>query len=102
MQPISDLASYARRGHGGARLARRIDGTAGSAGRTVKRSCQRSCERPITAEVAAGDHLAGDFARGEIALQAEFGGEAELAVDGAADLAGDADGGAGSGLGPRA
>ncbi len=39
--------------------------------------------------------LAGDLARGEVALQAEFGGEAELAVDGAADLRGDADGGAG-------
>ena len=41
------------------------------------------------------DDLAGDFARREIALQAELGGEAELAVDGAADLRGDADGGAG-------
>ena len=44
--------------------------------------------------VEDGDDLAGDFASGEIALQAELGGEAELAVDGAADLAGDADGGA--------
>ena len=41
------------------------------------------------------DDLACDFARGEIALQAEFRGEAELAVDGATDLRGDADGGAG-------
>ena len=44
-----------------------------------------------------GDDLAGDFACGEVALEAEFGGEAELAVDGAADLAGDADGGAPAG-----
>ena len=43
------------------------------------------------------DDLAGDLAGGEVALQAEFGGEAELAVDGAADLAGDADGGAAPG-----
>ena len=41
-----------------------------------------------------GDDLAGDLAGGEIALDAELGGETELAVDGAADLRGDADGGA--------
>ena len=40
-----------------------------------------------------GGDLAGDLARGEVAADAELGGEAELAVDGAADLAGDADGG---------
>ena len=40
-----------------------------------------------------GDDLSGDFAGGEVADDAELGGEAELAVDGAADLAGDADGG---------
>ena len=41
-----------------------------------------------------GDDLAGDLAGGEVALDAEFGGETELTVDGAADLRGDADGGA--------
>jgi len=40
-----------------------------------------------------GDHLASDFARGKISLQSQFCGEAELAVHGAAHLAGDADGG---------
>jgi len=44
--------------------------------------------------VEDGDDLAGDFAGGEVALEAEFGGETELTVDSAADLAGDADGGA--------
>ncbi len=43
--------------------------------------------------VEDGDDLAGDFARGEVALQAKLRGQAELAVDRAADLAGDADGG---------
>jgi hypothetical protein len=41
-----------------------------------------------------GDDLAGNLACGEVALQAQLGGEAELAVDGATDLRGDADGGA--------
>ena len=40
------------------------------------------------------DDLAGDLAGGEVAADAELGGEAELAVDGAAYLARDADGGA--------
>ena len=39
----------------------------------------------------SGD-LAGDLAWSEVAADAELSGEAELAVDGAADLAGDADG----------
>ena len=42
--------------------------------------------------VEDGGDLAGDLARGEVAADAELRGEAELAVDGAADLAGDADG----------
>jgi len=37
-----------------------------------------------------GDHLAGDFSGGEVANDAQFCGQAELAVDGAADLAGNA------------
>ena len=41
-----------------------------------------------------GDDLTGDLAGGEIAFDAELGGETELAVDGAADLRGDADSGA--------
>src|SRR5262249_8096767 len=41
------------------------------------------------------DHLPCDLSSGEIALQAEFRGQAELAVDGAADLARHADGCAG-------
>ena len=45
--------------------------------------------------VEDGEDLSGDFAGGEIAVQAEKGRHAELAVDGAADLGGDADGGAG-------
>ena len=40
------------------------------------------------------DDLTGDLAGGEVALDAELRGETELAVDGAADLGGDADGGA--------
>ena len=44
-----------------------------------------------------GDHLAGDLARGQVALETELGGQAELAVDGAAHLAGDADRRAGPG-----
>ena len=44
--------------------------------------------------VEDGGDLSGDLAGGEVAADAELGGEAELAVDGAADLAGDADGGA--------
>src|SRR5271166_6287279 len=44
--------------------------------------------------VERGEDLANDFAWGEIALEAEKGRHAELAVDGAADLGGDADGGA--------
>ena len=40
-----------------------------------------------------GDDLSGDFSGGEVADDAELRGEAELAVDRAADLAGDADGG---------
>ena len=47
--------------------------------------------------VEDGGDLAGDLAGGEIAADAEFGGEAELAVDGAADLRRDADGGAAEG-----
>ncbi len=49
--------------------------------------------------VEHGGDLSGDLARGEVAADAELGGEAELAVDGAADLAGDADGGAAVGEG---
>ena len=45
--------------------------------------------------VEDGEDLADDFAGGEVAVQAEKGGHAEGAFDGAADLAGDADGGAG-------
>ena len=41
-----------------------------------------------------GDDLTGDLAGGEIAFDAELRGETELSVDGAADLRGDADGGA--------
>ena len=40
------------------------------------------------------DDLTGDLAGSEVALDAELCGETELAVDGAADLRGDADGGA--------
>ena len=40
------------------------------------------------------DDLTGDLAGGEVAFDAELRGETELAVDGAADLRGDADGGA--------
>lgn len=40
-----------------------------------------------------GDDLSGDFSGGEVADDPEFGSEAELAVDGAADLAGNADSG---------
>ena len=47
--------------------------------------------------VEDGGDLAGDLARGEVAADAEFGGKAELAVDGAADLRRDADGGAAEG-----
>src|SRR6185437_9764463 len=39
------------------------------------------------------DHLPGDFSGGKVADNAQLGGEAELAIDGAADLAGDAEGG---------
>src|SRR6202020_1393229 len=49
--------------------------------------------------VEDGCALAGDLAGGEVAADAEFGGEAELAVDGAAYLAGDAEGGAAVGEG---
>ncbi len=44
--------------------------------------------------VEDGGDLSGYLAGGEVAADAKFGGEAELAVDGAAYLAGDADGGA--------
>src|SRR3974390_634118 len=44
--------------------------------------------------VEDGEDLAGDFSGREIAMGAEKGGHAEFAVDGAADLGGDADGGA--------
>jgi hypothetical protein len=44
------------------------------------------------------NYLACDFARGEVALQAQLCGEAKLAIDGATDLRGDADGGALPGL----
>src|SRR5208282_5557347 len=53
MQPISNLASYARRKHGGARLARRSDGAAGNERRTVTSCCHGSRTRPIAAEVPA-------------------------------------------------
>ena len=43
--------------------------------------------------VEDGGDLAGDLAWGEVAGDAELGGETELAVDGAAYLGGDADGG---------
>ncbi len=49
---------------------------------------------PNAVAVEDGGDLTGDLARGEVAANAELGGKAELAVDGAADLAGDADGGA--------
>ena len=42
--------------------------------------------------VEDGDDLAGNFTASEIALETEFGGETELAIDGTTDLAGDADG----------
>src|SRR5271166_4725375 len=53
MQWIGDLASYARQKHGGARLARRIDGATGNESRTEKSFCPGSGARPIGAEVAA-------------------------------------------------
>src|SRR5258705_990558 len=46
-----------------------------------------------------GGDLAGDLACGEVAADAQLGGETELAVDGAANLTGDADGGAAIGEG---
>ena len=49
--------------------------------------------------VEDGGDLAGDLACGEVAADAQLGGEAELAVDGAANLTGDADGGAAVGEG---
>ena len=44
--------------------------------------------------VKHGHHLACNLARSQIALQPKLGGQAELAVDSATHLAGDADGGA--------
>src|SRR5580700_10435727 len=49
--------------------------------------------------VEDGGDLTGDLASGEVATDAELGSEAELAVDGAANLTGDADGGAAVGEG---
>ena len=58
MQRISDLASYARREYGGARLARRIDGAAGIERGRVKSSSRRSLMSPSEAVVAT---IAGRF-----------------------------------------
>ena len=49
--------------------------------------------------VEDGGYLAGDLTRGEVAADAELRGEAELTIDGAANLTGDADGGAAVGEG---
>ncbi len=52
MQGIGDSASYARRKHGGARLAWRIDGATGTETGRVKGSCQPSLVSPREAVVA--------------------------------------------------
>src|SRR5271156_5985167 len=50
--PIGDLASYAACAHGGARLARRIEGAAGTERATAKNSCQPSLLSPSGAVIA--------------------------------------------------
>jgi hypothetical protein len=46
MHPIGDLASYAACAHGGARLARRIEGARSTERGTVRNSCQPSLLSP--------------------------------------------------------
>ena len=61
MQPIGDLASYPRREHGGARLARRIEGATGTERGAMKSSSRPSLVSPSEAMVAT---TAGRFCQG--------------------------------------
>ena len=60
----------------------------------MKTRLMRSLPDLDAVAVEDGGDLAGDLAGGEVAPDAELRRQAELAVDGAAHLAGDADGGA--------
>jgi len=58
MQRIGDGASYPRQEHGGARLARRIDGVAGTARGAMRSSCQPS---PVSLMETMAGTTAGRF-----------------------------------------